>query len=296
VSSVPHPALSLLRPSFLEGAAGLVDTHAHLDDRQFNDDREDAIQRSFAAGVRCIITIGTDLDSSRAAVALARQHASVYAAVGVHPHDATRVGPGTLERLLQYAQDDRVVAVGETGLDFYRNLSPHDRQKEVFIAHLELARRVDKPVIIHDRDAHAETMAILREKGWNWPGVLHCFSGDREMALEAIEMGFYISFAGPVTFPNAHRLQELARELPLERILVETDSPYLAPQPRRGQRNEPANVRWVAAKIAALREISLEQVAEITTENARQLFGLNCNVGQFDKLPHRPVGEDQPVG
>lgn len=276
--------------------AGLIDTHAHLDDRQFDHDREGAIQRSQAAGVRRIITVGTDVDSSRAAVALARQHPAIYAAVGVHPHDAARVGSDTLQRLLEYARDDRVVAVGETGLDFYRNLSPHDRQKEVFIAHLELARHINKPVIIHDRDAHAETMAVLREEGWNRPGVLHCFSGDRAMALEAIEMGFYISFAGPVTFANAHRLQELARELPLERILVETDCPYLAPQPYRGQRNEPANVYRVAARIAELREVSLEQVAEATTENARQLFGLSADQGQLDTSPGPPPGEDQPVG
>jgi TatD DNase family protein len=251
-----------------------VDTHAHLDDRQFNDDRAEAIQRSFAADVRCIITVGTDLDSSRAAIALAQQYGSIYAAVGVHPHDAAQVGSDTLQKLLQYARDDRVVAIGEIGLDFYRNLSPHDRQKETFVAQLELARQVNKPVIIHDRDAHTETTAILREQGRSWRGVLHCFSGDREMALTVIQMGFYISFAGPVTFDNARRLQELARELPLERMLIETDCPYLAPQPHRAQRNEPGYVRWVAAKIAALRGMPLERVAEVTTDNARQLFGL----------------------
>jgi TatD DNase family protein len=254
--------------------AGLVDTHAHLDDRQFDDDRAEAIERSFAAGVRRIITVGTDLNSSRAAVALAQQCDSIYAAVGVHPHDAAQVGPDSLQKLLQYAGNERVVAIGEIGLDFYRNLSPHHRQKEVFVAQLELARQADKPVIIHDRDAHAETTAILRQQGKSWRGVLHCFSGDREMALAVIQMGFYISFAGPVTFDNARRLQELARELPLERMLIETDCPYLAPQPRRGQRNEPAYVRWVAEKIASLRGIPLERVAEVTTENARQLFGL----------------------
>jgi TatD DNase family protein len=262
--------------SCAESVLQLVDTHAHLDDRQFNHDREETIQRSLAADVRCIITVGTDLDSSRAAIALAQRYApqGVYAAVGVHPHDAAHVDPDTLQKLLQYARDDRVVAVGEIGLDFYRDLSPHDRQKEAFVDQLELARQANKPVIIHDRDAHAATMAILHEKGPSWHGVLHCFSGDRELALEAMRMGFYISFAGPVTFDNARRLQELARELPLERILIETDCPYLAPQPRRGQRNEPAYVRWVAVKIAALRGIPLEQLAKATTENARQLFGL----------------------
>lgn len=277
--------VSALDPTF---CTGLVDSHAHLDDRQFNKDREETIRRALAADVHCIITVGTDLESSRAALALAQQRAEaspqavalVYAAVGVHPHDAAQVTPSTLQELLHYASNDEVVAVGETGLDFYRNLSPHDCQKEVFIAHLELARHVNKPVIIHDRDAHADTMAILREKGRNWQGVLHCFSGDREMALEAIQMGYYISFAGPVTYQNARRLQDLARELPLERMLIETDCPYLAPHPRRGQRNEPAYVRWVATKIAALREISLERVAQVTTENARRLFDLRRDVGQ----------------
>jgi TatD DNase family protein len=252
----------------------LVDTHAHLDDRQFSNDRAETIERSFAADVGCIITVGTNLDSSRAASDLAHQYGSVYAAVGVHPHDATKVQPDTLAKLMQCAHDERVVAIGEIGLDFYRNLSPRDVQRETFVAQLDLARQVDKPVIIHDRDAHAETMAILRENGPNWRGVLHCFSGDREMALEAIQMGLYISFAGPVTFQNAHRLQKLARELPLERIVIETDCPYLAPQPHRGQRNEPAYVRWVAAKIAALRALPLEKVAQATTENAKRLFGL----------------------
>jgi TatD DNase family protein len=252
----------------------LVDTHAHLDDRQFRDDRAETIERSFAADVDCIITVGTNLGSSRAAIALAHQYDSVYAAVGVHPHNAAQVQPETLEKLMQCARDDRVVAIGEIGLDFYRNLSPRDVQKEVFVAQLGLARQVNKPVIIHDRDAHAETMAILRDNEPDWQGVLHCFSGDREMALEAIQMGLYISFAGPVTFENARHLQGLARELPLERIVIETDCPYLAPQPHRGQRNEPGYVRWVAAKIAALRALPLEKVAQATTENAKRLFGL----------------------
>jgi len=282
-----------------------ADTHAHLDDPRFDADREEVLRRSSAAAVRYVITVGTDLVSSRAAVALAQQHAltppqvgldtdaggsqspaavgafgadgatvAVFAAVGVHPHEAAAVGPDTLDELRRYARTDRVVAIGETGLDFYRNLSPQNRQRDAFIAQLELAQQVNKPVIIHDRDAHAETMTILRDRGRHWQGVLHCFSGDREMALEAIQMGFYISFAGPVTFQNARRLHELAGELPLERLVVETDCPYLAPHPHRGERNEPAYVRWVAAKIAALRDMSVERVAEVTTENARQLFGL----------------------
>ena len=257
-------------------SAGLVDTHAHLDDRKFDVDCEEVIQRAYAAGVCQIITVGTDLESSTAAVAIAQRHAQsgVYAAVGVHPHNAAQVGPDTLQELLRQSKEARVVAIGETGLDFYRRLSPQSQQKEVFTAHLELARQVNKPIIIHDREAHAETMAILSRNGQKWQGVLHCFSGDREMALRAIEMGLYISFAGPVTFQNAHTLQDLARELPLERILIETDCPYLTPHPHRGQRNEPAHVRWIAAKMAALRGLPIERLAEVTTENARRLFGL----------------------
>ena len=251
----------------------LVDTHAHLDDARYRNDREEMIQRSFAAEVNWIVTVGTDLDSSREAIALAQRHASIYAAVGVHPHHAAQVGQDGLAELARLSEKDRVVAIGEMGLDFYRNLSPAGRQREVFIAQVELARRVNKPIIIHDRDAHAETMAILRDKARQLQGVLHCFSGDLDMALQAIEMGFYISFAGPVTFQNACGLQALVRELPLDRLLIETDCPYLAPHPRRGQRNEPAYVRLVAAKIAALKGIPLERIARVTTENARQLFG-----------------------
>ena len=252
----------------------LVDTHAHLDSARFNNDREEVISRSLAAGVHAIITVGSDLDSSRKAVALAQQHPCVYAAVGIHPHEAARVGNDDLAELARLSEHQAVVAVGEIGLDFYRNLSPADRQREMFIAQLELARQRDKPVIIHDRQAHAETMSTLRDKAQGLGGVLHCFSGDWNMAMQAAEIGFCISFAGPVTFRNARRLQHLVRELPLDRMLIETDCPYLAPHPHRGQRNEPAYVRLVADKIAALKEVPFEQVAEITTANASRLFGL----------------------
>jgi len=257
----------------------LVDTHAHLDAHQFDGDREEVIERSLATGVQTVITVGADMESSRAAVALARQHRCLYATVGVHPHEAAQVQKDDLAELEHLCADPAVVAVGEIGLDFYRNLSPPQVQKQVFLAQLDLARQLDKPVVVHDRDAHTETMSILQDRAREWRGVLHCFSGDRQMAMQAIQMGFYISFAGPVTFENARRLQELAREIPLEHILVETDCPYLSPHPHRGQRNEPAYVRLVAAKIAALKELPLERVAEATTANAQRLFGLPSRSG-----------------
>ena len=252
----------------------LVDTHAHLDSARFNEDREDVISRSLAAGVHAIITVGVDLDSSRKAVALAEHSPYVYAAVGVHPHEAARVGQDDLAELARLSEYQAVVAVGEIGLDFYRNLSPAGRQKEILVAQLQLASQMDKPVIIHDREAHTETMSILRDEAQGLRGVLHCFSGDLDMAVQAAQIGFYISLAGPVTFRNARRLQQLVRELPLHCVLIETDCPYLAPHPHRGRRNEPAYVRLVADEIAALKELPFERVAETTTANASQLFEL----------------------
>ena len=251
----------------------LTDTHAHLDFPQFDGDREEVIARALAAGVGSIINVGADLASSRRAVALAEAHPQIYAAVGVHPHDAKTLTDEVLKELRELAQHPKVIAIGEIGLDFYRDLSPRDEQQRAFERQLALASELGKPVIIHDRQAHAEVLAILRR----WPGlrgVLHCFSGDLDMAHEAIEMGFYISVGGPVTFKNARRLPEIVRQLPLERLLVETDCPYLAPHPYRGKRNEPAYVRLVAQKVAELKGVPLERVARVTTANARQLFGL----------------------
>ena len=251
----------------------LIDTHAHLDSAQFAGDLKEVVSRARAAEVSTIITVGTDLGSSHMAVILAEEHPGVFAAVGIHPHEAAHAGDKELAELALLSKHPKVVAIGETGLDFYRNLSPPDRQRQVFLAQLELAREVDKPVVIHDRDAHVQVLAILKER-MDWRGVLHCYSGDYEMAVEAMDRGFYLSFAGPVTFQNAHHLQALVRQLPADRLLLETDCPYLAPHPHRGQRNEPAQVRLVAAKIADLKGLSLAKLADITSGNARQLFGL----------------------
>ena len=251
----------------------LTDTHAHLDFPQFDDDREEVIARALAAGVGIIINVGADLASSRRAVALAEAHPQIYAAVGVHPHDAKTLTEEVLTELRELARHPQVVAIGEIGLDFYRDLSPRDVQRQAFERQLALARELDKPVIIHDREAHAEVMDTLRR--WQGlRGVLHCFSGSLEMARRAVELGFYISIAGPVTFKNARRLPEIVRQLPLERLLIETDCPYLAPHPHRGERNEPAYVRLVAEAVAEIKGLPLEEVARVTTANTQTLFGL----------------------
>jgi len=255
----------------------LTDTHTHLDFPEFDGDREHVIERAATAGVGAMVNVGADLASSRAAVALAEAYPQVYAAVGVHPHDAKTLTKEMLEELGALASHSKVVAIGEIGLDFYRDLSPRDEQRQAFKQQLALASEAGKPVIIHDREAHTEVMDILRhwvEGSHKSVGVLHCFSGDLAMAQEAIELGFYISIAGPVTFQNARRLRELVRQLPLEKLLIETDCPYLTPHPHRGKRNEPAYVKLVAQEIARIKGTSLEEMARITLDNAQALFAL----------------------
>ena len=258
----------------------LVDTHAHLDFPEFDADREEVLERAKAAGVVAMVNVGTDLASSHRAVALAVQHQQIYAAVGMHPHDAKELDGAALAELRELAQQPQVVAVGEIGLDFYRDRSPRDVQLRAFRAQLAWAGKMGKPVVIHDREAHGDIMEILG--GWarglraspltGRLGVLHTFSGDVAMAEQAIELGFYISISGPVTYKNAHRLAQVVQALPLDRILVETDCPFLTPHPHRGKRNEPAYVRLVAEKIAALRGISFDDLAKATTANAQSLF------------------------
>lgn len=260
-----------------------IDTHTHLDFPQFDPDREEVIGRALAAGVEIIINVGADMASSRASVGLAEQYPVIYAAVGVHPHDAKTVLERELGELRELAVHPRVVAIGETGLDFYRDLSPREVQRQVFRQQLALAAEVGKPVIIHDREAHGEIRDILR--GWvrelsansplaRHPGTLHCFSGDLDMAQEMVALGFFIGVDGPLTYQNARRLPEIVRALPLECLLIETDAPYLPPHPHRGQRNEPAYVRLVAEAIAQLKAIPVDEVARVTTHNARVLFNL----------------------
>ena len=252
----------------------LIDSHAHLDFSQFKHDRDTVIGRALDAGVSKIINVGTDLASSERSLALARRCPAIYAAVGIHPHDAKTLTPKTLKRLSKLAANDKVVAIGEVGLDFYRDLSPRDQQRVAFRQQIRLAIELGMPVVVHDRDAHAEVLRILREEeAHRVGGVLHCFSGDLRMAREGLEMGFLISFAGPITY-GGDKKNLITGEIPMEHILVETDCPFLTPVPHRGKRNEPAFVRYVAEKIAEIRGITFDEVAEATSRNAVELFGL----------------------
>jgi TatD DNase family protein len=253
----------------------LIDSHAHLDLPDYDGDRDAVIRRALDSGVSTIITVGIGLHECRQALALAARYPFIYATLGIHPHNAAELDLAVLDFLEKNAANPRVVALGEMGLDYFRNLAPAEAQRRAFRAQLDLARSLKKPVVIHDRDAHEDTLAILRqERAADTGGVLHCFSGDAAMAFACIDMGFYISIPGTVTFKSAAVIQEVVRRVPLEWLLVETDCPFLTPVPHRGRRNEPAHVRLVAQKIAEIKRLTPEQVAEATTANARKAFGL----------------------
>jgi TatD DNase family protein len=252
----------------------LVDTHAHLQWASFDQDRQKVISRAREVGVEYIINIGFDVDGSREAVELAKKHTGLLATVGIHSHNASQLNGNVLNKLRELSEHAKVVAIGEIGLDYYRNLSPRKAQKRAFETQLLLAEELELPVVIHDREAHKETLEILAKFKGRIRGVMHCFSGSREMAEQCVKAGFYISFAGPVTFPNSHRLQIVAKSTDLNKILLETDSPWLAPQQMRGKRNEPAFLPFIAKRIAKLKGIPLDELAEATTRNARELFQL----------------------
>ncbi|MGB9660421.1 MAG: TatD family hydrolase [Moorellaceae bacterium] len=253
----------------------LIDSHAHLNDPAFSHDLPEVMERLERAGVSLVINVGYDVKSSREAVAQSHNWPRIKAAVAVHPHDAAAFDEESARVLRGLALDRQVVAIGETGLDYYRNLSPRKKQEEVFRWHLRLARQLNLPVIVHNREAHQDVLRVLREEAHELPGgVMHCFSGSWETARQCLDLGFYISFAGPVTFKNAARLRELVSKIPLDRLLIETDAPYLTPEPYRGQRNEPANVRLVAEAVASIRGLTTEEIMETTSANARALFRL----------------------
>jgi TatD DNase family protein len=259
----------------MDSQAVLVDTHAHYNDMIFVRDVPDLRQRAQQAGVAVVVCVGYEVPSSRRAVMLAQKYPDVYATVGVHPHDTEGMTPRAWEALRLLAGEERVVALGEMGLDFYRNFSPHQVQEQVFRQQLDLALELHMPVVIHDRDAHDETMEILKE----FPGlagvVMHCFSGGRQMTEECLAMGFYLGIGGPLTYPKSHALVDVARTAPLDRILLETDCPYLSPQPWRGERNEPSYLPVVAEKLAELRGISRQEVAAATTANALRFYNIS---------------------
>jgi TatD DNase family protein len=251
----------------------LIDSHAHLDLPEFDADRDLVIRRARDSGIDAIITVGIGIDECRRALELAGRHPFMYATVGIHPHNAGGLDLAMLDFVERNARKPKVVALGEMGLDYFRNRSPRQDQQRCFRAQLDIARSLNMPVVIHDRDAHEDTMSILREeKASDMGGVLHCFSGDPAMAFSCIDMGFYISIPGTVTFKSASTLHEVVRQVPLDRLLIETDCPFLTPVPHRGKRNEPAFVRLVADKIAEIKKIEPGRVAEATSANARSAF------------------------
>lgn len=258
----------------------LIDTHAHLDSHQYDSDREAVIERARRNGISEILTVGCDLPSSQASIELAAEHLDIYASVGIHPHDAlqgTDAGIGTLRSMAGQA---KVVAIGEIGLDFFRDRAPRDAQRETFRRQIRLAREVGLPLIIHDRDAHDEVETILREENAREVGgVLHCFSGDLAMARRCLDLGFYLSFPGTITYPANGAAREIVKIVPDDRLLIETDCPYLSPVPERGKRNEPAFVRYTAAAVATIRGISEADVARLVRRNSYDLFQIGTQEG-----------------
>lgn len=251
----------------------LIDTHTHLDDPRYDADREAMMQRAREAGVDTFVTIGCDLATSRAAVALADRHADVYATIGVHPHEVKRIEDDWYNELRRLAQHPKVVAYGEIGLDYHYNHSAPEQQRARFREQVSVARELRLPIVIHTREAQDDTITILKEENAaEVGGVFHCFSGDAWLAKDALDLGFYLSFSGVITFQNATMLRDIVKTVPLDRILIETDCPYLTPVPYRGKRNEPAYVRVVAEKIAGIHKVSADTIAEITSKNVHQLF------------------------
>lgn len=254
----------------------LFDTHAHLNAVQYEEDLQTVIQRARDEGVSHIVVVGFDRDTIHRAMELTETYDFIYAAVGWHPVDAIDMTDHDLDWIKELASHPKVVAIGEMGLDYYWDKSPKDVQKEVFRKQIALAKEVKLPIIIHNREATADIVEILKEENaQEVGGIMHCFSGSLEVAKQCMEMDFYISFGGPVTFKNAKKPKEVAREIPLDRLLIETDCPYLTPHPYRGKRNEPSYVKFVAEQLAEIKGISFEEVSRVTTENALKIFGIS---------------------
>ncbi len=255
----------------------ITDTHCHLDESRFDADREMVISRALAAGVTRMVTVGTDIESDKKAIALAEKYPQIHAAVGIHPNESSETNEADFSRLLEMARHSKVVAIGETGLDFYRDTAPREAQIIKFRRHLEIARQTRLPVVIHTRQSTPETYEIL--KSWvkqegvsaDSPGVIHCFSGDWQAARQFLNLGFYLAFGGYIGYPRSHS-PEVIKQVPLDRLLVETDSPFLPPQPYRSQRNEPSYITYTVSVMAQALGKSPEKTAEITTNNAKILF------------------------
>jgi TatD DNase family protein len=250
----------------------IIDTHAHLQMKDYNSDRDAVLKRAKEAGVDYIINASFDLPSSQQAVKLAEEHENLFASVGVHPHDAKTLDDRAFDALRDLAKHPKVVAIGEIGLDYYRDLSPRPLQRIVFERQMLLAQKVGLPIIIHNRDSHDDMLAILKKNLNGMSGVMHCFSGDQDFADQCLGMGLYISFAGPVTYPNALVLQKVAGNIPDDRFFIETDCPYLSPQFMRGKRNEPSYVKAIAKKMAEIRHTTFPEISRISSSNAMNFF------------------------
>ncbi|MFS0749667.1 TatD family hydrolase [Oceanobacillus sp. 1P07AA] len=254
----------------------LFDTHVHLNAKQFEDDREETIQRAYDAGVENMVVVGFDRETIPLAIEIAESYPDIYAAVGWHPVDAIDMTEEDLNWIEQLSSHPKVVAIGEMGLDYHWDKSPKDIQKKVFRKQIALAKKVNMPIIIHNREATEDIIKILQEENAKEiGGIMHCYNDSVDYVQDCLDMNFYISLGGPVTFKNAPLPKEVAKEVPLDRLLIETDAPFLAPHPNRGKRNEPAYVRLVAEQIAAIREMSVEEISGITTRNARRFFKID---------------------
>lgn len=253
----------------------LIDTHAHLNAIQYQDDLDEVIERAQAEGVSTIVVVGFDRETITRAIELADQYEFIYATVGWHPVDAIDMTDEDLKWIEELSAHPKVVALGEMGLDYYWDKSPKEIQKEVFRKQIALAKKVKLPIIIHNREATADIVEILQEENASEVGgIMHCFTGSIEVARQCMDMNFYISFGGPVTFKNAKKPKEVAAEIPLDRLLIETDCPYLTPHPFRGKRNEPSYVKYVAEQIAELKGTTFEEIAQKTSDNAKRFFGI----------------------
>lgn len=256
-------------------ASKFIDSHAHLDDERFDEDRDEVIAFLYENDVQIVLNPGSDLNSSKKALALAEKYPFIYAAVGFHPHDSKYMKEEHLDIFKEMAGKKKVIAIGEIGLDYYYDNSDRDVQRKWFREQIRLARELDLPYIVHNRDSHEDVLRIMKEEHYEGArGILHCYSGSAELSREFIKLGFYISLGGPVTFKNARVPKLVAKEVPFDKLLIETDSPYLTPEPYRGKRNEPKYVKYVAEEIAKIRNVSLDEVAEKTRENFKRLFNL----------------------
>jgi len=254
----------------------LIDSHSHLEMDDFEKDLEEVISRAKVSGIGYIFTVGTEKKDWNRTIEIVNSHPSIYGILGVHPHNAKEIDHETYPTLKQLCQQEKVKAYGEIGLDFFRNLSPRDVQLKRFREQIGLAKELQLPIVVHDREAHRETLEILKsEKAEECGGIIHCFSGDYEMAKACMDMGFFISVPGSITYKNSEDYRETIKRIPLESLLIETDAPFLTPVPFRGKRNEPSYVRYTAQKVAEIKKVPFEKVAEVTTENALRVYRLS---------------------